>query len=250
MHGLAITARCDVANDKYPVLNYLPVVKLIDWLHCDGIEILLGNALKSSRGNFEGTLKQAGVAVSVLASVSRQDVVTSFFDCAGESKARRKLSGTAHEQADRLDRLEAVDLDDLDNRNWFLSAYKKEVETIVKSLITNNLPSFYYLPSVTDDNENDGYVVLLRESAFLPRKIAKNIARGVDKPTSAGSELGVYLSFECDDFAMPVGKMPSPNIEHVLQTFSYMFGRIGLEDYDDEFISNVCTRTLMIVEGV
>lgn len=240
--GLAITARCDIANDKYPVLNYLPVVTLLDWMHCDGLEILYGNALKSARGSFESTLKQAGVALSVLASISRQEVVTSFFDADDVGKAQKKLATKAHEQADRLDRLDALNTEATEDRNQFLYTYQKEASVLVKDLMENKVPSFYFLPSVTDANENEGYVVLLRESAFLPRRIAKEVANGVDRPSSSGSELEVHLSFAQDDFAMPVGQVPSPNIEHILQTFSYMFGRIGLENYPADFISSVCTQ--------
>lgn len=242
VHGLAITARCDVANDKYPVLNYLPVVTLLDWMHCDGIEILLGNALKSTNGNFASSLKQAGIAVSLLASIPRQEVVRSFFYSEDANKAQKKLAQAVQEQADRLDRLDGLDLENASDRNWFLNTYTKEVSALVKELVLGKVPSYYYIPSVTDDNEEEGYVILMRESAFLPRRVARQIACGVDRPLSKSSELEMHLSFLHDDFAMPVGQMPSPNIEHVLQTFSFMFGRIGLEDYSAEFISDVCAR--------
>jgi hypothetical protein len=240
VHGLAITARCDVANDKYPVLNYLPIVTLFDWMHCDGVEILLANAIKSATGSFASILKQADIATSVLTAVSRQEVVRSFFDMADATPARKKLSGKAHEQADLLDRLEAVDLGEVEDRNWFLRSFKKECGSLVKDLITNKVLSFYYLPSVTDSNDGNGYVILLRESAFLPRSVAKEVAGGVERPVNGNSPLTAHLSFDEDDFAMPVGKVPSPHIEHVLQTFSYMFGRIGLEDYAPDFIAKVC----------
>ncbi|MCB1357619.1 MAG: hypothetical protein KDK53_14365 [Maritimibacter sp.] len=249
VHGLAITARCDIANDKFPVLNYLPVVTLYDWMHCDGFEILYANALRSSSGSFEAVLKQAGVAVSVLAANPRQEVVSSFFDEDEATKAQKKLATKAHELADRLDRLEAVEMDDSSDRKWFLDAYKNEASDLVRNLIHNKVSSFYFLPSVTESNEGDGYVILLRESAFLPRQVAKEVANGVERPSSIGAELDKHLSFEFDDFAMPVGQLQSPNIEHVLQTFSYMFGRIGLEDYNVSFVEGVCRRDFA-TEGV
>lgn len=248
VHGLAITARCDVANDKYPVLNYLPVVTLTDWMHCDGSEILLANALKVSKGKFESTLKQAEVAVSVLASIPRQEVVASFFQADDSTKVQKKLAASAQEQASRLDQLEALKLEDTADLNWFIETYRKEVSTLVRELINNKVPSFYYLPSVTEENENVGYVILLRESAFLPRQIAKEVACGVDRPVIKNSVLEVNLSFLHDDFAMPVGQIPSPHIEHILQTFSYMFGRIGLQDYDESLVSEICSRNFMRTE--
>jgi hypothetical protein len=248
-YGLAITARCDIANDKFPVLNYLPVVSLFDWMHCDGLEILLANGKKAANGSFENILKQADVAPSVLIAIPRQEVVASFFDGESAKAAHKKLSTRAHELADLLDRLDAIDLNKVDDRNWLLGRFKKEGSTLVKDLMTNKVPSFYYLPSVTDQNEGEGYVVLLRESAFLPRNVAKQVADGVDKPSVPQLLLEAHLSFKHDDFAMPVGRIPSPQIEHILQTFSYMFGRIGLDDYDPEFIAGVSERDFEIREG-
>ena len=43
--GLVITARCDVANDKAETYNYLPVVRLNDWIHRDG-RLILGERLQ------------------------------------------------------------------------------------------------------------------------------------------------------------------------------------------------------------
>ena len=248
VHGLAITARCDIANDKFPVLNYLPVVTLMDWMHCDGFEILFANALKSQRGNFDGILKQAEVAVSLLAAVSRQKVVSSFFFGEDVTKKRQKLASKVREKANSLDRLETLDTDDTKDRNWFLDTYGKEASALVKELVQHKVPSFYFLPSVTDENENDGHVILLRECAFLPRRIARDVANGVDRPMASGSDLESHLSFQFDNFAMPVGQIPSPDIEHIMQTYSYMFGRIGLENYAADFISNVCARKFVLEE--
>jgi len=41
-----------------------------------------------------------------------------------------------------------------------------------------------------------------------------------------------YIDFTLTDFAMPIGEIVSPYVEHLLQTFSHLFGRIGLPDPD------------------
>lgn len=38
--GAIITARCDTAHEKVPVLNYLPIVRVTDWLHVHGALIV------------------------------------------------------------------------------------------------------------------------------------------------------------------------------------------------------------------
>ncbi|WP_068117533.1 hypothetical protein [Tropicimonas marinistellae] len=248
VYGLAITARCDVANDKYPVLNYLPVVSLLDWMHCDGIEILLSNAQKNAHSQFLNILKQAGIASSVLDAVDRQTLVAAYFDAEDAPKALTKQSKKAHEVADLLDHLYSISTACEVDRNWLLERYSKEASSLVKDLVQNKVLSFYYLPSVTDENERDGFVVLLRESAFLPRKIAKQLAVGLPKPIGEDPDLQSQLSFAHEDFAMPIGQIPSPHIEHLIQTFSYMFGRIGLEDYTEDFVADVCGQSFCRAE--
>jgi hypothetical protein len=243
VHGLAITARCDIAKDKH-VLNYLPVVTLHDWLHCDGLEILFANSLKSAQSDFNGLLRNAQISISVLDSVPRKTVVESFFDSEDALKPQKKQSAMAHKISDLLYKLEAFVFENQDDRDWFLNAHKLQVSALLKDLIDNKVPSFYFLPSATEDNENNGCVVLLRESSILPRQLAKEVASGIEQKSGVPN-IDLHLSFAIDDFAQPVGQVPSPNIEHILQTFSYMFGRIGLENYSSNFSSEVCNRNFV-----
>jgi hypothetical protein len=54
------------------------------------------------------------------------------------------------------------------------------------------------------------------------------------------SEWHVHLSFTHSDFAMPIGELTSPQVEHLLQTFSFLFGRIGLPDPGKESVAALC----------
>lgn len=82
-----------------------------------------------------------------------------------------------------------------------------------------------------------GYVALLREVKHIPRELALAIASGLDadaylalqqqQPECAGR-----LAVGKDDFSLPLGILRSPDIEHLMQEFSWLFGRIGIEDLD------------------
>lgn len=60
VHGIVITARCDVANDKAQIYNYLPVVKLDDWLKRDGRILIAERGIKTTFGEMKNALKDVG----------------------------------------------------------------------------------------------------------------------------------------------------------------------------------------------
>lgn len=61
VYGLTITARCDIAQNKYSILNYLPIVKLGDWFLRDGLDILSEQEIAYQYGKLKGMLRQANL---------------------------------------------------------------------------------------------------------------------------------------------------------------------------------------------
>jgi hypothetical protein len=57
------------------------------------------------------------------------------------------------------------------------------------------------------------------------------------------------LAVKSDDLAMPVGIISSPNLEHLMQTFAMMFGRIGLPDPDPSYVSALWERQRGLMEN-
>jgi hypothetical protein len=109
--------------------------------------------------------------------------------------------------------------------------------------MNHKLSGYYYLPAIDASSEQEGYVALLREVTYLPRALVSLIAKGVSQDDSILQGVPnwtVYLDFEVSPFAMPIGELASPHIEHLLQTFSYLFGRIGLPDPDSETVERMC----------
>jgi hypothetical protein len=64
--GLVITARCDVDRERAPVINYLPVVPMDEWVHRDGTRILRERARSSVMERLGTLLKQLGYGSSIL----------------------------------------------------------------------------------------------------------------------------------------------------------------------------------------
>lgn len=246
VHGITITARCDVANDKFPVLNYIPVVPINDWVHCDGRDLLLSRVKRDECSSFEQLLRNSGISASILNSVSRSDVVASYFEANGADKKFKGQSQQARALANNLERLEALDVHSAADRDWLISTYPKHLTRLIRELVEHKLQGYYFLREI-GAGPMLGYVGLLREVSFLPRELTKKIAEGVDKAALelSSSRLAAYLSFDADDFAMPVGQLLSPDIEHLLQSFSLMFGRIGLDNPSPDFVAEVCNRNFL-----
>ncbi|MBR0999622.1 hypothetical protein, partial [Bradyrhizobium liaoningense] len=107
----------------------------------------------------------------------------------------------------------------------------------------HKLAGYYFLPKLETDGNETGFVALLREANHLPRKLARLIAGGLDATSEGLSDQSHWLAlvdFTHSDFAMPVGEITSPQVEHLLQTFSHLFGRIGLPDPERAKVDAFC----------
>ena len=114
---------------------------------------------------------------------------------------------------------------------------------LMTELLSQRLLGFYFLTQIECEGDDSGYVVCLRQVRHLPRALAALVSRGLPKPLgSAPNGPDPCLSFDREDFAMPVGTLPSPLIEHLMQTFSQLFTRIGLVNLPDSYVRELWER--------
>lgn len=238
--GLVITARCDIDQEKYPVLNYLPVVGLDQWLRFDGFDLIQSQARKDCAAKLKELLKVNGIAESVLLAQTPRQIFQNF---SADNKRKDKEIDRFNNCVEQYE-LAFMDIDHSCDEQYekFYKKFSHFKSSLVADLIKHKVSGYYFIPNVYESGDSSGYVALLREVNFIPRKIAIEIARGVEKATLEELKLinlSSCLSFVQDDFAMPISQIPSPHIEHILQSFSLMFGRIGLPDADPELISKM-----------
>jgi hypothetical protein len=122
--------------------------------------------------------------------------------------------------------------------------FASDRDTLMKELTQQRLNGYYFLPSTTPDPEAPGHVVLLRQVQHIPRDLAARVGGGLseDEFLIACQETATFserLSFKAEKFAMPIGGLASPHIEHLMQAFSSLFVRIGLPDLDPNYLDSI-----------
>ncbi len=116
-------------------------------------------------------------------------------------------------------------------------------DALLKEIFSFRLAGYYFLQQIEVNGDDKGYIVLLREIQLLPKLLAEEVAKGLSKSrfievcTSDKSFEG-RLDLDSLQLALPIGELDSPNIEHLMQTFSMLFGRIGIRDLNPSYIKN------------
>lgn len=255
VHGLIITARCDIAQSKAQIYNYLPVVQLDDWIHRDGRIILCERLIKSTLGKIKAVLRAAGYSESVMQTETPAAILETLFP-ETEEKQKAKVREQFRTLLENLEQLNACEESPpLDGRIVQIAdRYSSERDTLIKELAAQKLNGYYFLETVTSENKPTGYIVLLREVRHIPRELAYWIANGLSKSEyeaayAQNKELFGRLSFCEEEVSMPMGLLQSPDIEHLMQVFSFLFSRIGLPDLDPKYVNEIWERQPSVERG-
>lgn len=247
--GLVITARCDTTHEKTPIVNYIPIVTVEDWLLCHGGILSIDKEAAEVTNKFKNLLIKRQLSASLLAVHTPEEVATLHFAVPAELgnkqaiKEAKEAEG-AMEMAHRLNQLQQCLASSLPNRPAIQAAVagcRRSVEAVVKDLIAHKLSGYYFLPTLgglTERSSQKGYVALLREVHHVPRKGVSQLVEGLAKDAAtAASTQG--LSFDCFDFVYPVAELTSPWTEHLMQSFCNLFGRIGVADIDKNVLAQI-----------
>ncbi|MDW5444836.1 hypothetical protein [Polaromonas sp. SM01] len=231
--GLVITARCDVARDKTPVFNYVPVVSLNEWLFVDGAAIALDRVEADCINTLKSLLKATQLSDSLLRTHEPQAIYDVHFlpkaaernfktTCDKFLAAVARLVETRNLMENQLDR---------ERFRTLLGSSEALVDGLLKELASHRLSGYYLLRDLeTFAGQKGNYVALLREVHHIPSAVARQIAVGVEA-SDWDIKTGICPKFlNQDDIALPVAKLRSPWIEHLMQNFSMLFSRIGVTD--------------------
>lgn len=248
--GVVITARCDTAQEKTPIVNYLPLVCIEDWLHQSGGRLVIDKAISDITAEFKNLLTQRALSHSLLEVHAISDLVSVHFPEPDrpatnkkeerENKQALQARGIARELNDLKSCIAEPALDG-NQITVILQKNRKAVHAVVENLISNKLAGFYFIPNIGEITEYQsrlGYVIHLREVRHMSMKTANALLNGISIDDALTREI-VDLNFSTFDFAFPVAEITSPWIEHLMQSFCNLFGRIGLTDIDKSITSSI-----------
>lgn len=149
-----------------------------------------------------------------------------------QKQALDKLANCAKELAFLEQSASSPDL-----RDRILRRHPKIATQILRELMKHQLAGFYFLEhcAYATPEDSSGHVVLLRDIRLIPSRLGASIPLGYTIPLSFEKE----GHLEPGGFAMPVGVLRSPDIEHLLQAFAAQFTRVGIDDIDPVFQSEL-----------
>ncbi|AJC80572.1 hypothetical protein IE4803_CH03405 [Rhizobium etli bv. phaseoli str. IE4803] len=253
VHGLAITARCDMAQKKYGLLNYVPIVELDDWLRVDGLEMLIADESRDLKGRVESALRDSGLATSLTLAIPLRGIASVHFSSEAGDRRSRERAEKFFALVDLIEQFQASIAAGPDETfTWFKRHRLKKVVELIRKLSKHDVTGFYFLERLEEPAPPSGYVCLLREVTTIPQTIAEELANGLTK--AAWKERYEHdgkgcLKFDPADFGMPISQLASPTIEHLMQCFSNLFGRIGLPDPLEDEISSIITASTQLEEA-
>ena len=244
-HGLVITARCDVTHGKAPVISYVPMINFRAWLFRDGLRLLASRVLAASQGAMRSALRDAGLADSMLDTLSLDTVrehLNELTEKAERNAAKRFANAEAQKGAAEAAlkaapcAKPAADLFD---------AQPKEYQRVLQELLSNGSSDYHFVECSEPGEDCDGYVALLREIRYLPAALAGELKDGIDyqrfmelcrdHPRYADK---LTITDE-EQYAMPVGMLRSPFIELFMQRFTSLYARIGVTDFSPDLMKSL-----------
>lgn len=250
--GIVITARCDIANRKVQNIHYLTALSIEDWLY----EVFVPEILEKQRRNILGSIKG-------FASSHKLDYKT-LIDM-GYEKAAFVMESSTTKQREKENVKLWVDAWRQCDSNISSVMTKEQKQVILKKHGTSNLkskltslyncncPKYCFIPACAytgDSSKTEGLVVDLQDIHQISMKESWDILDNkYDYKDIRDQEKREHINqkffFEDEeDFVMIDCTVRPPWIERLLQEFTYLFSRIGLDNAEEEEIEAYCKELL------
>lgn len=232
--GMVITARCDAVQDKVPVFSYVPVVSINRWMLHDGASIVLERIEADLINTFLNYLRDFSLSESLIKSHGLSVIYDAHFKKYEEERTKKSKCEKIKSIIENIEECRYVkgNPKEVDRLTSILRKFDEKVTSVVRDLTDNKLSGYYLLRNLTSLDEEDGtdFVALLREVHHMATPVARKIARGLHRESIEGVQVVCPVFYGTDEFSMPIAKLRSPWIEHLMQNFTLLFSRIGVRN--------------------
>jgi len=211
--------------------------------------IIADRFMADTLGGLRATLKEVDFAVSIIDTEAPRSVLETLFQPAPKGSKAAKARDRFAELCRRYE-LASAAVASKPPATVCLEIAKaapKLKDAMIVDLTHNRMAGYYFLERVEPDGDDSGYVVLIREVHMIPRAAAQSIAGGLDADRHAAMcdldpAIRGHLFIGHGDLALPIGVVASPQLEHLMQSFSFLFGRIGVADPDPSYVAGLWMR--------
>jgi len=230
---MIVTARCDLVRQKQSIVNYLPVIPIHAWIESDLCALVSDAVLKSEPKKLENLLKQHGVSEERLKTFGFEKVIEKEV----KEKARNQLRVVQNKILLATKILSGVASPD--ERKEIVNLENKIAASLITNLVKQLLPEYYFINCVDICSPQAiGYAVLLRRMRTVPTDLIEEINDGIEAEGGDAYNRDP-LSIPQGSLCMFTGVLRSPDLEHLLQNFTTLYTRIGLEDQKPEISENI-----------
>ena len=240
--GVIITPKCDLAHEgKVNTVHYLPMLNVEDWLNSIGKMELIEEWMKEVKNNIINAMKLWGINSDFVSMGVRYEDLLEICN-AMESKPKKRA------EFEKLCKAYFSHDDDLFKQ--FIQK-SKNVSKYVKGMVGGNNHHYYLLEDW--NNQNNLKVIILRDIRRINIDVARKFVKGFDY-TEYREEFFKQndLNYDSkeksfDGFYYLEVQIQSPFIEHIIQSFSYNFNRVGVTDMESrsfDIFMDILKRTL------
>ncbi|WP_303852590.1 hypothetical protein [Seleniivibrio woodruffii] len=226
--GVIITARCDLAQAKSSIINFLPIVKLNDWLDIYGLRILKNEILNNNKDQIKNLLKETKIPTTLITTYSEEELIN-LYKTQCKPKKQNNLSELIKEKHMILKITDFCSLK---------TYYNKQVTPFMKRIFKNDVAGHYFLPSIFY-NDFEGYIILLREIRHINADICKLFPTGFKIQSPDDDLIKKEIVKNSNEEIYPLAVINSPYIEHIMQSFALLFMRIGVDDLPDTYTNKL-----------
>lgn len=248
--GIVITARCDLANNKIQKIFYLEAIELEKWiLSKSGFDNMINNTLKNVSNALEKNMSDNGLEWDVAKNFS-MDEFAKIVDEGLESNANQKKNKMKNDFKKYKNYINSSI--STDEKKLILQEQIKDVKSAMINIANGQNSYYVYIPpEAIDNNVQYGIVVDLQQLDYFDMDIMKDLSecsidiknRDLNKEKIELYDKRFFLS-DSPGYSIALCNMKSPWIEYLMQHFSNLFARIGVDNPSKEDISAIIDSIL------